>query len=88
MVRATAAHMRTDAAVTRAIERQNSASRNPPIRFLRRKPSVRTFTAEAMEVARARPLCFMGNMRATLHTVLTMRATTAIRTGVFVSCRA
>jgi len=44
--------------------------------------------AEAMEVAKARPLCFMGNMRATLAYGVDDEGHHGNPDGVFVSCRA
>ena len=58
-----------------------------PIRRFRITQSIPTFTAEAMEVASAIPPCFRGNIRATLKTALTIRATIAAFMGERVSWR-
>ena len=57
-----------------------------PILFLRRTVRRPRFTIAAMDVASASPPCASGCMRITLRRMFTMRASMAIRTGVFVFC--
>ncbi len=57
-----------------------------PSLFLRRYIRIVKFSIEAKALARARPLCLRGPIRARLRRTFAASAATAALTGVLVSC--